>query len=142
MDEQWDELTEVALRARRGDAAAATAFVRATQTDVWRVCAHLGSLAVTDQALERQSIVAGASIYPFVHNLLLAATNEGLGAVLTTIVSRAEADLRPVLGIPDGHAIAALLGIGFPVKRITKLTRDPVEKFVTVDRFDGPTFTP
>ncbi len=42
MDEQRDELTEVALRARRGDTAAATAFVRATQTDVWRLCAHLG----------------------------------------------------------------------------------------------------
>ena len=106
------------------------------------VCALLGSLAVTDQALERQSIVAGASIYPFVHNLLLAATNEGLGAVLTTIVARAEVDLRPVLAIPDGYGIAALIGIGVPAQRVTKLTREPVDAFTTIDRFDGPALTP
>ena len=36
---------DAALRARRGDPAAAAEFVRGTQGDVWRVCAHLGSRA-------------------------------------------------------------------------------------------------
>lgn len=45
MDEQHDEITALALRARRGDATAATAFVRATQADVWRTCAHLGRIS-------------------------------------------------------------------------------------------------
>ncbi|HEX7096211.1 MAG TPA: nitroreductase family protein [Acidimicrobiales bacterium] len=101
------------------------------------VCAHLGSLAVTDQALPRTSIVGGASVYPFVHNLLLAATNEGLGAVLTTVVARAEDELRTLLGIPKDHAVAALVAIGHALDRPTKLTRKPVQAFTTVDRFDG-----
>lgn len=101
------------------------------------VCAHLGSLAVTDQALPRQSIVGGASVYPFVHNLLLAATNEGLGAVLTTVIARAEPELRGLLAIPDDHAVAALVAIGHALDRRRKLTRKPVSDFATVDHFDG-----
>lgn len=36
-----DELTELALTARDGDAVAAGAFVRSTYRDVWRFCAYL-----------------------------------------------------------------------------------------------------
>lgn len=35
-------VTELALRAGRGDRAALTEFIRATQDDVWRLVAHLG----------------------------------------------------------------------------------------------------
>lgn len=42
MDEP-DEVTAAALRARRGDREAATAFVRLTQADVWRLCRNLGA---------------------------------------------------------------------------------------------------
>ena len=37
-----EDVTGVALAAQAGDAAAAARFVRATQADVWRLCAHLG----------------------------------------------------------------------------------------------------
>jgi RNA polymerase sigma-70 factor (ECF subfamily) len=37
-----DELTRLAIRARDGDRAALDAFVRLSQADVWRFCAHLG----------------------------------------------------------------------------------------------------
>jgi hypothetical protein len=40
---------------------------------------------VTDKALNRQSVVGRGSIYPTAQNLLLAARNEGLGCVLTTL---------------------------------------------------------
>jgi RNA polymerase sigma-70 factor (ECF subfamily) len=43
-----DEITEAALRARSGDSASARAFVSATQTDVWRLCAHLSSRSFAD----------------------------------------------------------------------------------------------
>lgn len=36
-----DDLTALAMQARDGDRAAITAFVRASQADVWRLCAHL-----------------------------------------------------------------------------------------------------
>jgi nitroreductase len=104
------------------------------------VLAELGALAVTDNELERQSIVAGASVYPFVQNLLLAARNEDLGAVLTTIVARAEDDLRDLFAIPDTHAIAALVAMGHVERHPTRLTRRPVEAFTTIDTFGGPAF--
>jgi nitroreductase len=104
------------------------------------VLAELGSLAVTDNALDRQSIVAGASVYPFVHNLLLGARNEGLGAVLTTLVARAEDELRELFAIPDTHAIAALVAMGHVERQPTRLTRGGVEAFTTIDTFGGSTF--
>jgi nitroreductase len=106
------------------------------------VCVELAALAITDRELPRQSIVGGASIYPFVQNLLLAAAVEGLGGVLTTLVCPAEPDLRKLFAIPDSHAVAALVALGYPTKRLTKLTRHPPEAFATIDRFDGQAFGP
>jgi RNA polymerase sigma-70 factor (ECF subfamily) len=64
MDE-FDEVTAVALRARRGDASAATAFVRSTQADVWRLCAHLGSLAAADDLTQETYARAFGSLHRF-----------------------------------------------------------------------------
>ncbi|MBV9314559.1 MAG: nitroreductase family protein [Pseudonocardia sp.] len=97
----------------------------------------LTTLACVDNGLGRQSIVGGGSIYPFAHNLLLAARNEGLGGVLTSVLTRQEPAVRELLGIPRDYAVAGLLAIGRPVKTITKLRRNPVEEFTFVDRFDG-----
>ena len=104
------------------------------------VIADLGVLAVTDNGLDRQSIVGGGSVYPFCHNVLLAARNVGLGGVITTVLARQEPEVKALLHVPDGHAVAALLALGHPVKQLTKLRRDPVEAFTTVDRFDGEPF--
>ncbi len=63
--DDFDELTQVALRARRGDAAAAAVFVRATQADVWRLCAHLGSAATADDLTQDTYARAFASLDKF-----------------------------------------------------------------------------
>lgn len=65
VDEGWDEATAAALRARRGDAEAATAFVRATQPDVWRLCAHLGSPQVADDLTQETYARAFTSLHRF-----------------------------------------------------------------------------
>ena len=104
--------------------------------------AELGSLACVDNGLGRQSIVGGGSIYPFGHNILLAARNEGLGGVLTSVLVRQEPTVRKLIGIPDDHAIAGLIALGHPVRTIRKLRRRPVEQFTMIDRFDGPGFNP
>src|ERR1700742_3959970 len=54
-----------ALRARRGDAAAAAEFVRGTQTDVWRLCAHLGSRATADDLTQETYARAFSSLHRF-----------------------------------------------------------------------------
>ncbi len=43
-----DDVTAAALAAQAGDAAAAGAFVRASQAEVWRLCASLGDRADAD----------------------------------------------------------------------------------------------
>jgi nitroreductase len=104
------------------------------------LCVELGALACVDNGLGRQSFVGGASIYPFGHNILLAARNERLGGVMTSVLARQEPALRELIGMPDDHALAALIALGHPPKEITKLSREPVEGFTVLDRFDGPPF--
>ncbi|MEK7424091.1 MAG: nitroreductase, partial [Actinomycetota bacterium] len=38
------------------------------------------------------------------------------------------------------HALAATIFLGVPLHQPTKLRRNPVESFTTVDRFDGAPF--
>jgi len=109
--------------------------------EVLVISCDLRALAVTDRDLDRPSVVGGASIYPFVHNVLLAARARGLGGVLTTFLAAAEPDVAPLLRLPEHHAIVALLGLGTPVHQATRLRRRPVEEFATVDRVDGAPFT-
>ncbi len=100
------------------------------------VCVRLGDLAVTDAALPRQSIVGGASIYPFVQNLLLALRAEGLGAAMTTLLVPAEAEVKALLRIPEDVALAAHVGVGYRADPWPKqLARRPVGEFAFGERF-------
>lgn len=98
-------------------------------------------LALLDVALDRVSIVGGGSVYPFVHNVLLAARNEGLGGVMTTVLCRREPEVKRMLEVPEPFALVALVALGHPVQRPTDLTRMPVEELVFLDRFEGESFT-
>jgi nitroreductase len=100
---------------------------------------RLPDLAVTDAGLPRQSIVGGASVYPFVQNLLLALRGEELGAALTTLLVPAEAEVRELLEIPDDVALAAHIGVGYRADPWpTRLARRPVEEFAFAERFGEP----
>jgi nitroreductase len=94
-------------------------------------------VASFDSVLPRVGVISGASIYPFVWNILLAARNEGLGGTLTTFVAPAEGAVRRMFELPDSFAVAALLPIGRPVKQLTKLKRKRVEEFASLDGFSG-----
>ncbi len=63
----------------------------------WPTC---GALAAVDRDLPRYTLAGGASIYPFVWSLLLAARAEGLGGVMTTMPVRREDDVRAALRHP------------------------------------------
>lgn len=105
------------------------------------VCVDLGVVAAFDQHLDRVGLISGASVYPFVWNILLAARNEGYGGVLTTAAVAEEPRVRDILGIPDNYAVAALLPLGKPKRQLTKLKRRPVAEIVTKERFDGDALT-
>lgn len=104
--------------------------------------AHLPSLAVLDNGLDRQSIVGGGSVYPFGHNLLLAARDEGLGGVMTTVLCRQEEAVKDLLGAGSELALAGLVALGRPLRQPRRLTRNEVGQFATLDRLDGPPFVP
>jgi nitroreductase len=100
---------------------------------------RLEDLAVTDAKLPRQSIVGGASIYPFVQNLLLGLRAEGLGAALTTLLVPAEAEVKRLLEIPDDIAIAGHIGVGYRAEEWpARLARRPVDEFAFSERYGDP----
>ena len=105
------------------------------------VCVDLSVVASFDRDLNRVGVISGGSVYPFVQNILLAARNRGYGGVITTSLANREPEAQQILGLPRHIAIAALVPLGRPVKRLTKLRRRRVEDFTTVDRLDGPAFT-
>lgn len=104
------------------------------------VCVDLGAVAATDQELDRVGIVGGASVYPLVWNILLAARNEGFGGNITTMAIPEEPRVKELLGIPAPYAVAAVLPLGKPVKQVSRLSRRPVRELAFRERFDGEPF--
>ena len=104
------------------------------------ICVNLEVVAALDQDLDRIGVISGASIYPLVWNILLAARNEGFGGTLTTMVVAEEPRVRDLLGVPQSYAIAAVLPLGKPRKQLTKLKRESVAELATYERFDGEPF--
>jgi nitroreductase len=102
------------------------------------VLADLRKLATVDRGFDHYTLVGGASVYPFVWSVLLAARDEGLAGVMTTMVVRREAEVRAAFDLPDHMAVAALVALGRPVHQPRRLTRHAVEEFTTIDRLDGP----
>ncbi len=100
--------------------------------------ADLTRLATVDRVADHYTMVGGASIYPFAWSILLAARAEGLGGVMTTMLVRQDQAVRELLDVPDTVALAGMLALGHPVRRPTRLRREPVESFASIDRFDGP----
>ena len=97
-------------------------------------------VASMDQYLDRVGVISGASIYPFVWNVLLAARQVGFGGTITTMAVAEEPRVQDLLHIPRDHAVAAVVPLGKPVKLLTKLKRRPVEEIATQERFDGAPF--
>lgn len=116
-----------------------TPFIQAPVVLV--VSVDLEVVAALDQNLDRIGLVSGASVYPLAWNILLAARNEGYGGNLTSMAVPQEAQVRQLLGLPDTHALAALVPLGKPTRQLTKLRRQTVEEFVTHEHFDGAPFT-
>ena len=102
-------------------------------------CFHPDGLAVTDADLPRVSVVGGGSIYPAVENFLLACRAEGLGCVLTTLLCKAEREVKEVLAIPQPWGTAAAVPIGYPQLRgHGPISRRPVEEMAFVDSWERP----
>jgi len=81
---------------------------------------------------------SGASIYPAVQNMLLAARALGLGATLTTRHLLYEKEAEAALGLPSGVHSYAILPIGYPMGRFGPVGRGPLADVVYEDRWGRP----
>jgi nitroreductase len=101
------------------------------------VCVDLREVAALDKELDRVGVVAGASVYPLVWNILLAARNEGFGGTITTMAIAEEPALKRLLGIPEPFAVAAVVPLGKPVKQLKRLNRVTVAELTHVEHWNG-----
>ena len=77
----------------------------------------------------------GASVYPAVQNLMLAARALGLGTTLTTMHRANEEKVKQLLGIPDQVETMALIPVGWPRGKFGTGERLPTEKVVYWDKW-------
>lgn len=75
----------------------------------------------------------GASIYPAVQNLLLAARALGYGGVITGFHGAVEAELRTLLNIPEDVFISATVTLGKPLGQHGPVRRRPLQELVFED---------
>jgi nitroreductase len=78
---------------------------------------------------------AGASIYPAVQNMLLAARALGLGSTLTTRHLLFEKEAEAALGLPPGVHSYAILPIGWPMGKFGPVGRGRLAEFVYGDNY-------
>jgi nitroreductase len=106
------------------------------------VCVDLRMVAALDKELDRIGIVGGASVYPLVWNILLAARNEGFGGTITTMAVAEEPRMRQLLGIPDTYAVACVVPLGKPAHQPRKLSRLEVAELTRLEHWRGGPLTP
>jgi nitroreductase len=83
------------------------------------------------------TLTTGASIYPAVQNLMLAARGLGVGSCLTTIHKFRDAEVKALLGIPGDVETAALIPLGYPLGTFGRPPRRPVTEVTHWDGWGG-----
>lgn len=136
---------KIAEHYRYGAQIALAAYEEAARTDstaarmlksAWHLADHMGEapvllLACSPGRPER----AGASVFPAVQNLMLAARALGLGTTLTTIHHHREAEIKELLGVPPEVGIYAIVPLGYPLGRWGEARRRPAAEVTYRDRW-------
>lgn len=101
------------------------------EAPVWIVaCLEVGPRGAT--------AMHGASIYPAVQNMLLAARALGLGATLTCRHMVDQDAVDAVFGLPDGVSSFAILPIGYPKGNFGPVARGPLEEAAHLNKWGHP----
>jgi len=83
----------------------------------------------------KASLTTGASIYPAVQNIMLAARALGIGSCITTIHRFRDAQVKELLGIPPEIETAALIPLGYPLGKFGRPPRLPLSEVAFADRW-------
>jgi nitroreductase len=95
-------------------------------------------VACIDEGKAAPTRWSGASIYPAVQNMLLAARALGLGSTLTTRHLLHEREAEAALGLPEGVHSYAILPIGYPMGRFGPVGRGALADIVYQDKWGQP----
>lgn len=106
-----------------------------TMTELSRRVGPVRALRLARAFVKSSERSYGASIFPAVENLLIAARAYGLGANLTTWHLFAEAEFKAVLEIPALVKTYAIVPIGWPLGRFGRVNRRPVDEVFHRDRW-------
>ena len=91
-------------------------------------------VACIKQGKAQPSRMSGASIYPAVQNMLLAARALGLGACLTTRHMFFADEADKALELPPGVLSYAIIPLGYPMGNFGPTGRGKLSDFVSLDR--------
>jgi len=81
------------------------------------------------------TLTTGASIYPAVQNIMLAARALGIGSCITTIHRFRDTQVKELLGIPSEVETAALIPLGYPLGKFGRPPRRPLREVAFADRW-------
>ena len=133
-----DELAGIAADAAGGDPLAAAALVRATQSDVWRLCSALGDRDSADDLTQETYLRAFAALHRFegrssVRTWLLGIARRVCADAVRSrrrrrlVLVREERDLETLTPAPAGDPVAEGAGI---TDLLARLDADRREAFV------------
>lgn len=141
----WDELQNTLYKGRReaAEASGDTQTIRVMKSSQW-LADNFEQVPLLVFALHRND-PSGASIYPAVWNLMLAARGLGIGTTLTTILGIfKQAEVFELLGVPadKGWSIAATVSCGYPLGRWGVAARGPAHEVTYAERWgQAPAWT-
>jgi nitroreductase len=83
----------------------------------------------------KANLTTGASIYPAVQNIMLAARALDIGSCITTIHRFRDAQVKELLAIPAEVETAALIPLGYPLGKFGRPPRLPLSEVAFADRW-------
>jgi nitroreductase len=105
---------------------------------VWRAAGHIAGAAAAIALVlpvpedERTKVVDQYDLGQATYAIMLAAADLGIGTGHSSVGDQDKA--RAILGVPDTHEVAYLLGVGYPADRplrpIARLNRRPFDEVV------------
>ena len=137
--EAWNEFVKVPYY-REAAAAPRDSALGKMVASAAHLAEHLGEAPVLILACigtdgVAPTLTTGASIYPAIQNIMLAARALGIGSCITTIHRYRDAQVRELLGIPEGFETAALIPLGYPLGAFGRPPRQPVAEVTFADRW-------
>lgn len=143
--ESWNELAKVPYYRDAASAPRDSALGKMAASAA-HLAEHLGEAPVLILACiatdgVAPTVTTGASIYPAVQNIMLAARALGIGTCITTIHRYRDAQVKDLLGIPAGIETCALIPLGYPLGKFGRPPRQPVGEVAFADHW-GRAFRP